>query len=193
MSKHVVYGKDIKETIISNSTEVITDTALAVGIETPCWEWQGNISDQGYGRITRNYKNMLAHRASYIAHNGDIPAESVVRHLCHNKACVNPAHLALGTQQENMQDSARNPNYSCKRKLTDEDLLSICMSMDTYKVLAARFGVLVRQIGKIKTRFMAVREYRGTWPIGNEDDLDLFLERYRRGMYPSLTLQEIQP
>ncbi len=47
------------------------------------------------------------HRAVYCLHNGlrleDI-AEQVVMHTCDNARCINPEHLRLGSQRENMLD-----------------------------------------------------------------------------------------
>ena len=55
-----------------------------------CWEWQGAISAQGYGRTTQG---KLAHRESFEFYKGKIAENLVIDHLCENKKCVNPEHL----------------------------------------------------------------------------------------------------
>ena len=58
----------------------------------------------GYATAWRNNKKYLAHRLAYIDAYGPIPNGMVVRHLCHVRNCVNPDHLTIGTQQDNMDD-----------------------------------------------------------------------------------------
>ena len=58
----------------------------------------------GYGYKRHNGKNWKAHRWAYTQAHGHIPKGQVVRHRCHNPACINPDHLVLGTQADNMQD-----------------------------------------------------------------------------------------
>lgn len=70
---------------------------------SPCIAWPGTVGSHGYGVIGR----LLAHRAAYCDHHsvtlGSIEGQ-VVRHTCDNPRCVNPLHLTLGTQADNMQD-----------------------------------------------------------------------------------------
>lgn len=73
-----------------------------------CWLWRGRINGRtGYGEIRPDgsRKRIGAHRAAWEIHNGKtIPPGLVVRHSCDVRNCVNPSHLLIGTQQENLQD-----------------------------------------------------------------------------------------
>ncbi|MBM4716161.1 HNH endonuclease [Rhodococcus hoagii] len=71
-------------------------------LESGCWEWQGEILSNGYGRICVRQRRELAHRWSYEHHVGPIPDGLVIDHECNNPRCVNPDHLRPMTQQENV-------------------------------------------------------------------------------------------
>jgi hypothetical protein len=75
------------------------------GSAASCWEWTGARIPQGYGSLgTRERSQIGAHRISWSIHNGPIPPGMFVLHRCDNPPCVNPAHLFLGTQLDNMRD-----------------------------------------------------------------------------------------
>lgn len=137
-----------------------------------CWEWKGVVNEKGYGVINRGRGgegNILAHRLSWELHHGAIPEGEgyhgiCVLHKCDNPSCVNPDHLFIGTNQDNIDDMVKKQRHRRGEtkplaKLTDEIVKEMRRLRETesltFREIAKRFD-----IGQIAA-FNAVRRY--TW------------------------------
>lgn len=72
--------------------------------EQGCLEWLAYRNPLGYGSFGVGGTTVGAHRVAWEIVNGLIPVGLVIRHVCHNRLCCNPAHLLLGTQADNVAD-----------------------------------------------------------------------------------------
>lgn len=126
-----------------------------------CWFWTGAHTVAGYGYVysaggthasrTRAY----THRVSYELSKGKIPAGMVVRHMCHNPKCVNPAHLDIGQQKDNVQDMVTAGRHVGFRKLTkadEQEVLFLCTQGFLQREIAAEFDVTQQTISHAARR-----------------------------------------
>lgn len=114
-----------------------------------CWEWQGSLTDDGYGSVTRPEQPgvMKAHRLAWALTHGPIPKGMDVCHNCpggDNRACCNTRHHFLGTRSENIKDMwqkgrARPHN---RKPITDQEKQQI-------RELFAAQGRSLRQIASL--------------------------------------------
>lgn len=131
-------------------------------VVTPsCWLWTGKLHLRGYGRF-RGPSGDMAHRFSYHCYVGEIPAGMQVCHRCDNPRCVNPDHLFLGTNQDNVTDKVvkgRHPvgEASTSAKLSEAQVIEArslyvprSREFSTRK-LAERFGISHKQMWSIVT------------------------------------------
>jgi hypothetical protein len=121
--------------------------------ESGCWLWTASCYKNGYGSIwLSGKKNVGAHRLSYMAFVGDIPSDMFVCHKCDVKFCVNPDHLFLGSNAENIRDcvskglfNAAKGERSGNAKLTRHQVVEIrekySLGDITHRQLAKEYGV----------------------------------------------------
>lgn len=144
------FSKTKKESVVSSCYET-----------TPCWTWLGNIDKYGYGYLTvmkPNKHKAHAHRISMILFK---PEENIdqlhVCHSCHNKLCVNPIHLHVGTAPDNIREMVEAERQAKgiglpQAKLKEKDVLEILNSLSkgsTRQSLADRYRVSLGTIDKI--------------------------------------------
>ena len=117
---------------------------------TGCQLWQGGKTGRGYGQLMYDGKLWYAHRLAWTMANGPIPDGQWVLHKCDVPHCVNPGHLFLGNNADNMADKVskgRNPHGEghVRSKLTDHIVLEARelwrSGEHTVRSLAERYGV----------------------------------------------------
>jgi hypothetical protein len=115
-----------------------------------CIEWTGSKNAKGYGRTTFLGKMKLTHRVAYELVHGPISDDMRVCHRCDNPPCINPDHLFLGTQADNVSDMFKKGRGHDRRgeghaqvKLTNAQVIEIrrCHAAgESMKSLATRYN-----------------------------------------------------
>ena len=125
-----------------------------------CWYWAGSTDALGYGRFTYPGENK-AHRAAFRIFKGEIQSGMKVMHKCDTRCCVNPDHLAMGTQASNVADMvAKRRNRSIglhgeknpMSRLTSAQVNEIRARIDSgekQRAMCAIFGVSPMTISRI--------------------------------------------
>jgi hypothetical protein len=112
-----------------------------------CWPWRGTIADTGYGTFAIRGKRYGAHRIAYELFVGPIPKGLHIRHRCvGNRACVQPAHLLVGTPAQNVQDTVDQGRTASgerngQAKLTDREVAEIRAAYATGGISQRELGV----------------------------------------------------
>ena len=131
-----------------------TDRTPGHGPKGTCWIWTGPLDAYGYGQMRLTGRAMCKmHRFSYESVNGMIPDGKQVNHNCHVRNCVNPDHLYVGTQQENMADMLRAGRHApseLTRHLGEAHGMRKLSAADV-KIIRSRYaagGISQRALGK---------------------------------------------
>lgn len=132
------------------------------GALSECVLWRGGTNKpNGYGRLTRNGRRVLAHRDAYEKTYGPIPDGLVVRHRCDVKRCINPDHLEIGTVEDNNRDARERGQWlpltgeeHGRAQLTENDVRTIRKRYVSGmgQQLADEYGVSRTQIRNIVQR-----------------------------------------
>lgn len=133
--------------------------AFSQKCENGCVEFTGSKNLFGHGEIAFQGKKYRAHRLAYLEYVGPITDGMVVCHKCDNPSCINPEHLFIGTQADNLKDARskgriktpnpRGTNHGLS-KLDDEKVAAIRKDQRTQREIAADYGVHQTTIKNIK-------------------------------------------
>jgi hypothetical protein len=148
-----------KEVLSRRDTGTLADhfwAKVTKGLPHECWLWQASKAGKGYGTlyVPEQKRTVGAHIVSWFLHFETWPSKGTcVLHNCptgDNPACVNPAHLWLGTHADNSLDCShkgRNPMSKLTKDQWDEALRLHATGQWSQPRLAARYGVSHASIG----------------------------------------------
>lgn len=132
-----------KEEFCSDKCKILANVEVS---DDGCWNWKRSKDKNGYGYIKRKgIRTQKAHRAAYEIFNGVINEGLLVCHKCDNPSCVNPDHLFLGTDIDNVNDRSskgrgmRGEKHH-RAKFSEEQVMQILKSDLSPVDLAAMFG-----------------------------------------------------
>lgn len=121
-----------------------------------CWNWTGFLDRYGYGKFKLNNKTFKAHRYSYQLTYGDFNESLHVLHHCDRPCCVNPNHLFLGTNKDNVADrTAKKRHGQTSKHLTPNEKTAILTAVEQGQPLqsiAQQFQVHISTIRRVLKR-----------------------------------------
>jgi len=150
----------------------LTDFMRHVEFEpnTGCWLWSGAPGAGGYGVIRHDRRYQKAHRVSWALHNGFMPPRTVkVCHHCDTPACVNPDHLWLGSQADNVADMMAKGRHRSVPRFGDDNPMAALNGDQVWEIRhALRTGkwsqaAIARSYGVSKMTVCRISNWQ-TWP-----------------------------
>ena len=155
-----------------------------------CWMWLSGRDKDGYGTFHAEHNGVSykrAHRYSYALHKGKISVLLQVCHTCDVRACVNPDHLFLGTNAENMDDKMAkgrhrvlNGESHYRARLTEEQARAILLDPRPHTQIANAYNVARTTISSLKARY--------SWPgLGEAKGVKAKRISPRRGVSDKVT------
>lgn len=126
-------------------------------IEDGCWICSSHKEIQdGYFQVVRKGKLIRLHRYTYQLFKGNFDEELIVRHTCDNNLCINPEHLILGTDDDNVRDRVERNRSAIgvdngRSKLNEDDVRFIRKCQDKNNTeLGKMFNVDRKSIRNVK-------------------------------------------
>ena len=116
-----------------------------------CWLWTASLNGGGYGQFMYNHRPVAARKIAWLLTYGKPRVGLYVLHKCDVRKCVNPMHLFLGTQRENILDMITKMRGNTQR-LSINDVALVRESSDSNIQLAERFKVNRSTIDRIRNR-----------------------------------------
>ena len=132
----------------SLKTEKLILSRMVPDKKTGCWIWTGCLGRKGYGVLTIQQRFQRAHRVAYEVWRGPIPQGMQVLHRCDRPQCVNPDHLFLGTNGDNIRDSISKGRWL--NKVTGADVVKIKSSKESIRSIGKKFGITKETARRIK-------------------------------------------
>jgi len=123
-----------------------------------CWPWKGSKRREGHGQLWVAGTTVAATRLLWVSIHGPVPRDRVVMHKCDNPPCMNPKHLQLGTNHDNVLDAQRKGRLKgrARRKLkaeTRREIGRLRASGLTQREVAEQFGVNPRTVAVWTKRY----------------------------------------
>lgn len=147
------------------------DKRQSYGPDGTCHRWTAAVNANGYGKFMMTGGVRRAHIVAYELSKGCVPIGKVVRHTCDMPACVNPAHLLVGTVLENVQDMTRRGRRASfegekhgRAKLDESAIRAIRrmrQSGATQQAVAAHF--------KVSRSLISLIDRKQAWPHVTDD------------------------